>query len=455
MIIIFSVVWLGVKPVSAAVVGQFADVSEWQPDTQDFYNKIADYGISGVVVKLTMGQDFVNPKAAKQIQAAKNLSLKVSFYHHAKYQNPTQAIAEANFFAGQVQKYGYGLDTVMVDDVEDNIITNTYNDTIVFQNELARLGYHNQVIYSMASWFWYNKLPRNYPTWVAHFNVADPGVSNITAWQYTNHFNNLHLDASYDYEGLFTNREPVVRINYIPGYGIMLWNGYDPSSRQPSGRYLKHGTGWKVTAQAKVEGHYWYQVAKNQWIQADYTTNPNGFSTLSTILPNSDPNGFPIATINYFPGYGIMLWNGYENNKRQQTGRYLPDGSSWKISAQALVNGKYWYEVATNQWIQANFTTNPKGFNTLKTIFPNSDPNGDPIATIKYIPDYGIMLWDGYNPENRQATGRYLPDGSDWKITAQVKVNGEYWYEVATNQWIPAQYTTNPNGFTKVPTLEG
>ncbi|BDR59600.1 hypothetical protein XA3_20410 [Xylocopilactobacillus apicola] len=335
-------------------------------------DQLVDNGISGVVVKITQGgakgDNYYNPNASQQIQAAKNRGMKVSLYHHAKYQGADQARAEANFFASRAQALGFGKDVLMVDDVEDKIITDTYNDTIAFQAELARLGYHNQVIYSMASWFWNNKLPRTYPAWVARYNASDSGVSDATAWQYTNHFNGMHVDASYDYGGLFTSKEPITRINFVPGYGIMLWTGYDIYTRQPTGRYLPHGSSWKVVLQAKIHGEYWYALGYNQWIPARYTSNPNGYSNVETVLPNSDPNGTPIATINYLPGYGVVLWDSYDLDTRQPTGRYLPDGSDWKIIAQVKSNGEYWYELGKNQWIPAKFATNPNGFTQAPTL---------------------------------------------------------------------------------------
>lgn len=364
-------------PIQAAGNSQFADVSNWQPDTQEFFNKIVAEGISGVVIKLTAGgaknDNFINPKAAKQIQAARNLNLPISFYHYAKYQGADQARTEANFFASQVRAFGFDQKTLLVADVEDATLLNPYQDTIAFQAELARLGYHNQVIYSMASWFWNQKVPRNYPAWVAHFNVANPGVANIAAWQYTNKFKGMHLDASYDYQGLFTYNEAnpaAVTVKYRPGYGIMLWSGYDRNTRQPLNRYLPHGSAWRIFRQAKIKGEYWYEVGKNQWIQARYTNFPNGHPVMETILQNSDPNGQPIATIDYLKGYGIMLWNNYDLYTRQPLNRYLPDGSDWKVLGQAKVGTGYWYKLGNNQWIDANYTTNPQGFTKAPLVNP-------------------------------------------------------------------------------------
>lgn len=66
----------------------------------------------------------------------------------------------------------------------------------------------------------------------------------------------------------------VVKINYVPGYGIAVWNNYQNGST--TGQYLKHGTSWKVikTVQDSA-GNTWYDLGRNQWIMAKYTVDAN------------------------------------------------------------------------------------------------------------------------------------------------------------------------------------
>lgn len=295
-----------VSNADAAIVGQFADVASYQPDDVVFFKSLSTNKIAGVVIKLTEGSAdgaaYVNPKAGTQIKAAQAAGLKVSLYHYAQYSGAQDAKNEADFFADTAAKYNLGTDTVVVADVEDSSLPDPYNDTISFQSQLAARGFNNQVTYSMASWFWANKVPRNYPIWVANYGVNMPGVDNATAWQYTNNYNGQHVDMSYDFGGLFTGtsssstggtnidtgtpttptvtQNAVAQIKYVPGYGIALWNGY-ASSRSYAGRTLKHASRWKVLKQTQVDGHYWYNLGGNQWIEAQYTDHPNGFSSLS------------------------------------------------------------------------------------------------------------------------------------------------------------------------------
>lgn len=66
----------------------------------------------------------------------------------------------------------------------------------------------------------------------------------------------------------------VVTINYVPGYGIAVWNNYQGG--KTTGQYLKHGTAWKVIKTAKdSQGNTWYDLGHNQWIMAKYTVAGN------------------------------------------------------------------------------------------------------------------------------------------------------------------------------------
>lgn len=60
----------------------------------------------------------------------------------------------------------------------------------------------------------------------------------------------------------------VVKINYVPGYGIMIWK--NAGGTGALNKYLKHGTSWKVFQRAVVNGHTWYNLGGNQWLDSQY-----------------------------------------------------------------------------------------------------------------------------------------------------------------------------------------
>lgn len=350
----------------ATTYGLFADVASYQPDDVIFFKSLVTNQVAGVVVKLTQGSAdgdaYVNPKAGNQIAAAKTAGLKVSLYHYAKYSGTQDAKDEADFFAGKIAQYGLGKDTVVVDDVEDSSLSNPYGDTVTFQSQLASYGYTNQVTYSMASWFWANKLPRNYPIWVANYGVDAPQVDNAAAWQYTNNFNGQHVDMSYDFSGIFTtggNSAPDTSNNQVAqvtnSVGTPLWNGYG-NNKTYTGRYLSRNSRWKICNQIYADGEYWFEVGVNQWIEAKNTNWPNGYGNSSS--GSATKNN--VITIKYDAGSSIALWTGY-GSTRKFSGRYLKNGSRWIATKQTYADGEYWYQVATNAWVEGNYTDNPSG----------------------------------------------------------------------------------------------
>jgi len=65
-----------------------------------------------------------------------------------------------------------------------------------------------------------------------------------------------------------TSVNGTVKINYIPGYGINVYNS--PSENHKfNGTRLADRTTWKVTSKQIVDGTTWYQV-ENGWIDGKY-----------------------------------------------------------------------------------------------------------------------------------------------------------------------------------------
>jgi len=333
----------GAANVSAAT--KFADVSSYQPDDVVYFKSLATDQVAGVVVKLTEGSDYINPKANKQIASAQAAGLKVSLYHYAQYNGAASARNEANKFGQAAKNAGLSTDTVMVADVEDNNLKTPYADTVTFQKQLASWGYHNQVTYSMASWFWANKLPLNYPIWVANYSANMPQVDNAAAWQYTSNYGGKSVDMSYDFTGIFTQKNSsvtqaptakTVTIQYKPNYGIALWQGFG-TNKYATGRYLKTGTSWRVLGEAVVNQQRWYNVGGDQWIQATYTSKPYGqYGLIQPKTVTTKTSG--------------QLVNGLVQQKAIKT---LASGTRWQVTGVATWAGAVWYNLGGNQWLSA------------------------------------------------------------------------------------------------------
>ncbi|MCH4171257.1 MAG: hypothetical protein LKF36_08530 [Lactobacillus sp.] len=322
---------------------KFADVSSYQSSDEYFFQNLTTGNVAGVVVKLTQGStdgdNYINPKAQAQIKNAKAAGLKVSLYHYAKYNGTQDAIDEANFFADAAKNAGLGADTVMVADVEDPSLSNPYGDTVTFQQQLKNRGYNNQVIYSMASWFWYNKVPRNYPAWVANYGTDAPGVDNAAAWQYTSNYNGLSLDMSYDFTGLFTNKSvsqaPAGDTSASSNNNVITVGGSGANGVKGNGSSAQHfnaGTAWKSNGIKLINGKIAYLVGADVYIYQDDTTQAN-VCTVANPCKAVDGNGNQIGSDGKFTA-----------------------GSQWQIASVTEVNGQAAYQVSGTEYILASNT---------------------------------------------------------------------------------------------------
>ncbi len=163
-----------------------------------------------------------------------------------------------------------------------------------------------------------------------------------------------------------------VKINYVPGYGIAVWNNYN-NPELIAGKKLAHGTAWRVLAQATdANGEVWYSLGSAQWIKAKSTVDAS--SSDSSTSKVSQPR-VSVATVNYVPGYGIAVWNNYNNP--ELTGKILPHGSSWRVFAEATdSNGELWYNLGGAQWIMAKYTLGGSSNTSSSSNVSASSNNG-------------------------------------------------------------------------------
>lgn len=182
----------------------FADVSSHQPESKSYFQTLKNAGCHGVVVKLTEGTDYENPKATNQIAHSKALGMKVSCYHFGRFTSVSGAQAEARYFLNSLKAHGIGTDAVVVNDFE---VTHASVAALnAFYEPLEAAGYKHVCIYSMRSWFtagYFNGVRGL--KWVAEYGRSACSVP-CDAWQYTSTamIAGVATDMSWDYNGLFT-----------------------------------------------------------------------------------------------------------------------------------------------------------------------------------------------------------------------------------------------------------
>ncbi|WP_438846011.1 GH25 family lysozyme [Enterococcus sp. AZ084] len=211
--------------ISAAEPGRpakdFIDISSNNGKiSSEEFQTMKNYGIKGVVIKLTEGDSYKNPLAPEQIASAVAAGLKVSVYHYAWFNEEADTKGEAQFLLDYMKELNLPSSTVVVNDSENpkmNVDKVTDN-ALVFQKAIQQGGYQNVVHYSSASWFTENKLDMTRlgkeNCWVAQWpydpSDKNPLHTDTAAWQWASdlyfpEFPSRHFDVSSDYLKKFTS----------------------------------------------------------------------------------------------------------------------------------------------------------------------------------------------------------------------------------------------------------
>lgn len=66
----------------------------------------------------------------------------------------------------------------------------------------------------------------------------------------------------------------VAKVTYVKGYGIQVWDSYQHgkivTNANGTAKKLPHGTRWKVFATVKSNGHNWYNLGGDQWVDGNF-----------------------------------------------------------------------------------------------------------------------------------------------------------------------------------------
>lgn len=170
---------------------------------------------------------------------------------------------------------------------------------------------------------------------------------------------------------------------------------------------LPANTAWRLTGKETVGTVTYYRVSTNQYVAAQDVSLRSAWEKL--------PSRYVVAMKHDAP-----LYNG---QGAQKSGKTLPTGSVWIAFYRATVAGQTWYEVGTNQWVNA------------ADIGELSHSAAHPASFVVTL-TRDMPLWTGFQAN---FTGRWLAKGSKWKVTATgTSANGAQWFQLGINQWINA-----------------
>lgn len=202
---------------------------------------------------------------------------------------------------------------------------------------------------------------------------------------------------------------------------------YDANGKA-TGQTLPSGSSWQLGQQVTINGVAHYQVATNEYIPASVVKNVTGSANSVDSSQSQDrwvednPDAGKIATANTT----LNVVDAYGNS----TGATLPAGSQWKIGNILHANKMIYYQVSTNQYINAQNVTVAGQTTTTTTNNPYITTDAQYGKTVTITNTANIV------DSNGNSTGMTLPVGSKWRIADMPFVNGKNYYQVATNEWI-------------------
>lgn len=172
-----------------------------------------------VLVKLTEGTNYLNPKAAAQIKSAKDHDLLVAGYFYANHSSSiTTAKAEAKYAVTKAKELGIPEGSYIADDFEQgngNDTTGAVNqntDAILAAMQIIKDAGYKPLVYSGAYILRNNinssRIIKSFGTclWVASYKImgrqdsADfayfPSMDGVAIWQFTDNYRGLNVDGN-------------------------------------------------------------------------------------------------------------------------------------------------------------------------------------------------------------------------------------------------------------------
>ena len=282
------------------------DVAVYQSINMSAYKHA---GARQVIVKLTEGTGYFNPKASAQIKSTHANHMYLHAYHFATFSDSvSRAKKEAKFFVAEAKRHNISKKRYLWLDWEtgdgNSVIGSKTANTkaiLAFMKVCHDAGY-KVGLYSSASIFRQHvdtaKIIKKYGTclWVASYattgridkpNFNDfPSMNGVAIWQFTDNWYGLNVDGNITLKELITDTakvpakkvvaksesKPKTPSVYVP---ILYGNpNYKVRLLDSNGHYQKYintNTRWKVWAEKTIRGMKCYKIGTDQqWVPAKY-----------------------------------------------------------------------------------------------------------------------------------------------------------------------------------------
>lgn len=290
------------------------DAANYQSENLSaYYNAGAKY----VIVKLTEGLGYLNPKSRGQIKSAHAHHIYVHAYHFATFSHSvSQAKSEAKSFVARAEALNISKNRYLFLDWEpgdgNSVVSGTRSQNtkaiIAFMTVIKQSGYKTGLYASssiLRSYVYTTEIVKKFGVclWVASYpteGAADkpnfyyfPSMDGIAIWQFTDNWYGLNVDgnvALIDLEKSHTEKasihKPAVKtpvkpkqVEKIPKivYAPILYNNpnYMINLRDSNGhatdKYIPTNTKWRVIKVKMIKGKKYYCLGTNkQWVPSKF-----------------------------------------------------------------------------------------------------------------------------------------------------------------------------------------
>lgn len=207
-------------------------------------------------------------------------------------------------------------------------------------------------------------------------------------------------------------------------------------------------------------------------------TEPNSIVEIakkaSATVNYIDPNGNILKTETINGGEGSYysltsdLPTGYYWDNDSESGITLVDGKEYNLPVSESITNKIIFKTADNTEVgQTTIRSNavgdviylsnnqlPSGYSTDDNAVTLQDQDNTQVVTVYKNPS-NVTAFNGVVTVNKNVYGAYLYDikgnqvgnrvlggGSAWKVSRKMTLNNKEYYQVSTNEWIPADLVT-------------
>lgn len=243
----------------------------------------------------------------------------------------------------------------------------------------------------------------------------------------------IKWNISSDGQGnIYETVNGVLVANYIFG-DVPIYS--QPTSDSVQKGFLdKRNARWIVFYKTKdSNGVTWYDLGNNQWVSNRYVEFDKDSSY--TYTP-----GRGVGTVNHDVKNnqkkleGVAIWDSPSYSSKVV--KYVYHRQRYQIFQIASNNGKTWYNLGGNQWIDSQYINFDKNDRDVKPK-TDSELGNEGIPTPRYSGKVVVYDKPGYG---QQPTGKFLYSGDLVNISSQASTGSGTWYEVGTGQWINGSY---------------